>query len=95
VFVEFKFNADPKKTPASSLDKTATGIQGSHSWIAGDLPGDKNRLVKAIPNVNLRESIEESLETGRTESWVVGTDRYGGRSVQKLDINGKPTTIQS
>lgn len=78
VIVEYKFGS-------STLGKTLDGIQGSDSWLLGS-----DRILNAASgNERLAQSLQDAVESGRIERWVVNTDRYGNVAVGLLDKNGK------
>lgn len=81
VIVEYKFET-------SRLKPTLDGMQGSDSWSTGAVTGT-NRIMNAVGDENVAESIARSINSGRVERWVVNTDRYGNVAIGLLDKNGK------
>ena len=82
VIVEYKYGT-------SKLKMTRDGMQMSDTWSTGATTGF-NRILEAVGQNNpLAEHIQESLDHGRVERWLVHTDPMGTVSVGLLDKNGK------
>jgi filamentous hemagglutinin len=89
VVIEYKFVGDYKKAGSSSLGNTADGRQGADSWIMGS-----DRLEKSVGR-EIAPEIRRSVDTGRTETWVVTTRPDGSTEVQVLDTLGRPKLIDT
>ncbi|SMF98600.1 DUF637 domain-containing protein [Burkholderia singularis] len=82
VIVEYKFGT-------SKLGKTADGLQMSDDWLNGVNTGS-SRIRQAVNgDLNAAASIQDALDSGRVEKWLVHTDPYGNVTVGILDKNGK------
>ncbi|WP_170829080.1 DUF637 domain-containing protein, partial [Pseudomonas sp. 21C1] len=90
VVIEYKFVGTDSKTGASVLGKPNDGVQGSESWTLGS-----GRLEKAVEDRALAADIADSIQSGRTETWVVTTRVDGATELQILDGLGKPKPIDT
>ncbi|MBE7373545.1 hypothetical protein [Pseudomonas lopnurensis] len=90
IVVEYKFVGADNKTGSSVLGNTLDGRQGSESWIVG---GD--RIERAVGSERVANSIRESVDSNRLETWVVTTRKDGSTIVEVLDSLGKPKDIDA
>ncbi|MBJ9939470.1 hemagglutinin repeat-containing protein [Burkholderia multivorans] len=82
VIVEYKFGS-------SKLGKTADGLQMSDDWLNATNTG-LNRIRKAVGgDLNAAASIQDAIDAGRIEKWLVHTDPYGNVTVGILNKDGK------
>ena len=89
VAIEYKFVGQDGKTGAQVLSVPADGRQGSTSWIKG-----AERIPRAVGD-EAAISVENSIKSGRFESWVVTTRPDGSTLVQVLDAAGRPKPIDT
>ena len=82
VIVEYKFGT-------SALKKTADGLQMSDDWLSG-VKTTFDRISQAVnDDRSLAVNVQEALDSGRVEKWLVHTDPYGNVTVGVLDKDGK------
>lgn len=81
VVIEYKFDM-------SRLGKTIDGPQLSDTWSLGAKTGD-NRVLKAVKDPDLADSVAKAMKNNRIERWLVRTDPHGGVSVALVDKHGK------
>ncbi|MDF3935158.1 hypothetical protein, partial [Pseudomonas citronellolis] len=89
VVIEYKFVGTDGKSGAQALGGTSDGKQGSLSWTVG-----RGRLEKAVGE-EMAPSIRRSIDSGRTETWVVATRADGATEVQVLDAQGRPKSVDA
>ena len=81
VIIEYKFNT-------AKQGKTKDGLQASHSWITGS-----KRIEKAVGKE--AKKVRNSVNAGRTETWLVNVMPDGSSNIKVLDVNGKPKNIDT
>ena len=81
VIVEYKFNT-------ATQGMTNDGLQASQSWITGS-----DRLVKSVGKE--AGSVRDSIEAGRTETWLINVMPDGSSNIKVLDQAGKPKNIDT
>lgn len=89
VVIEYKFVGDDKRLGSSALKNTADGRQASESWVAGS-----DRLERSVGKATA-EAIDEAINAGRIETWVVTTRADGSTYAQVLDSAGRSKPINT
>ncbi|ROM86006.1 adhesin [Pseudomonas brassicacearum] len=82
LIVEYKFGS-------SALKPTKDGLQMSDSWLQGTATNYDRILESVSGNGGMAQSIENALQAGRVEKWLVHTDPFGNVTVGVLDARGK------
>ncbi|MDB5817848.1 MAG: hypothetical protein JWQ11_1488, partial [Rhizobacter sp.] len=87
--IEYKFVGDWDRAGTSALKTTKDGLQASDSWFLGS-----DRLVKSA-GPELARDVRASIQSNRTETWVVTIRVDGSSEIQVLDALGKPKPVDT
>ncbi|MCG6578112.1 filamentous hemagglutinin N-terminal domain-containing protein [Pseudomonas sp. AF32] len=82
LIVEYKFGS-------SALKPTKDGLQMSDDWLLGK-NSNYDRILESVGgNSGMAQSVENAMQAGRVEKWLVHTDPFGNVTVGVLDARGK------